>query len=87
MSFPVVLILAVQGLVFAAWAFFMFRAMFGILRRHLRKTGQYWIGPVAVFSVYGQYLKDPAFRREKMTILVLTLALFAVTFLFIAVQP
>ena len=77
MSGLAIILLVVQGVLFVIWAALMFRALFGIRRRHEAETGQAWIGPIAVFGVYGAYLKDTRFGRERRLIL-LVLALFIV---------
>lgn len=84
MTGPAIVLLVVLGVLFAAWVFVVFRALFGVLIRHSRETGKPWVGPIQAFSVYGDYLRDPAFRREKLIILALTVLLFTTTFLFLA---
>ena len=63
--------LVIQGVLFAAWTFLMFRSLFGIQRRYRAETGKAFIGPIAVFAVYSAYLKNPTFRSERSAILVL----------------
>ena len=77
MSGLAIFLLVAQGVLFVIWAVLMFRALFGIRRRYQAETGHVWIGPIAVFGVYGAYLKDVRFRRERRFI-VLVLALFIV---------
>ncbi len=82
MSGFVAFILFVQGLVFAFWTFLMFRALFGIQRRYHATTGKILIGPFAVFSVFGAYLKDPTYRKERHLILAVLVLLIFLTALF-----
>jgi hypothetical protein len=84
MSGPVIAFLTVQAVVFAIWTFLVFRALFGILRRHNAATGRLFIGPGDVISVYGAYLKDPSYSQEKRRILMLTGLLLILTILFAA---
>ena len=86
MSTLVIILLVLQGVLFILWAFLMFRALFGIRRRHSAATGQMWIGPVAAFGVYWAYLKDPDHAGEKRRILLVLCLFFAVTFAFYALQ-
>ena len=86
MSGFAIILLVLQGVLFILWAFLMFRALFGIRRRHSEATGQMWVGPIAAFGVYGAYLKDPAHTPEKRRILLVLCLLFAVTFTFYALQ-
>jgi len=76
------ILFTVQSVVFPIWAFLMFRALFGISRRHNAATGQPFVGPIAVFSVYCAYLKDPAYRGERRLILLFTALLLVLIILF-----
>ena len=86
MSTLATVLLVLQSLLFVLWAFLMFRALFGIRRRYSAETGKTWIGPIAVFGVYGAYLKNPDYSHEKRAILVVLALFFLVTFLFHKVQ-
>lgn len=78
-------LLSVQGLAFAAWAVFFFRALFQIRGIAARETGRFNPGPVSFLSAMRVWMRDPATRTTRLG----WLAAFAVMVLvsvFIATQ-
>lgn len=59
---PAALILVLQGLAFAAWAAFFFRALFQIRGIAARETGRFNPGPVSFLAAARVWMRDPATR-------------------------
>lgn len=77
-----VLSLIMGGIVFAMWAFSMFRTLFAMRRRAVERTGKSMPGTADTLREWGIWLRDPAFRQERRQILFMTLCVFALTALF-----
>ena len=60
------LLLVLQGLAFAVWAFFFFRALFQIRRIAVRETGRFNPGPVSFLSAARVWMRDPATRITRL---------------------
>jgi len=61
-----VLILILQGLAFAAWAFFFFRALFQIRAIAARETDRFNPGPISFLSAARVWMRDPATRITRL---------------------
>lgn len=79
-------LLTLEGILFLLWAYLMFRMLNGIRRRHAQSTSKPLVGPTAVFGVFGSYLKDQRFRRERLVIVAVFMMFLFTNYLFIAVQ-
>jgi hypothetical protein len=75
-------LLILEGLVFALWAFLMFRSLFRLRARAARETGSAFPGPFATLRAVGDWLRDPATKSDRMTLLAVTLVLFAIIAIF-----
>ena len=60
------LILILQGLAFAVWAFFFFRALFQIRGIAARETGRFNPGPVSFLAAARVWMRDPATRITRL---------------------
>ncbi len=69
--------LIVEGIVFAVWAFLMFRTLFRLRARAVRETGASFPGPVSTLKYFGLFLRAPEYRRDRRLLLAVTLLLFA----------
>lgn len=63
---PAMLILILQGLAFAAWAFFFFKALFQIRAIAARETGRFNPGPISFVSAARVWMRDPATRTTRL---------------------
>lgn len=72
-------LLAVQGVVFAAWAFLMFRSLFRLRRRAVERSGRMIPGVRDTLEGYRAFLTLPEFRGDRRLLGAATLALFALT--------
>jgi len=66
METGILLILLLQGLAFAGWAFFFFRALFQIRGIAARETGRFNPGPVSFLVAARIWMRDPATRTTRM---------------------
>ena len=60
------LILILQGLAFAAWAFFFFKALFQIRAIAANETGRFNPGPISFLSAARVWMRDPATRVTRL---------------------
>jgi len=81
-----IMVLTAQGGLFLLWAIAMFQMLFGIQRRYRDQTGRMWIGPVAVWGVFRNYLRNPSHAWERRRLAVLTILLLTVTLLSVQVM-
>ena len=66
MQTGMLLLLIVQGLAFAVWAFFFFRALFQIRGIAARETGRFNPGPVSFLAAARIWMRDPATRTTRL---------------------
>jgi len=85
MQTGMLLLLIVQGLAFAAWAFFFFRALFQIRGIAARETGRFNPGPVSFLSAASVWMRDPATRSTRLGWLA-AFAVMVLATLFVATQ-
>lgn len=71
--------LALQGLVFLAWAGMMFRTLFLLRRRAVVETGNVIPGPGQFLTQVGRWLRSPEDRSARGTLFVLTAVLVVMT--------
>ncbi len=69
--------LALQSLVFLAWAVLMFRTLFLLRSRSAEETGDSLPGPGQFLTQVGRWLRAPEDRQERTTLFFLTFVLFA----------
>lgn len=70
-------LLGLQGLVFALWAFLMFRALFRLRRRAVLRSGRTFPGVRDALEGYAAFLREPDFRTDRRVLGAVTLLLFA----------
>ncbi len=76
--------LVLQGILFAVWAFLMFRALFGLMQRSIAAADQAgggflgWI--VHSLRMFFGYFTDPTVARERRVLIILSVVLMLVTF-------
>lgn len=73
------MVLAVQTVAFAVWAYVAFSVLFHLRGRGEAMTGQPWNGPVVFLRAAGEWLRDPAEQRRRRLLFVLTLVLCALS--------
>ena len=70
--------LILQGIVFGAWAFFMFRNLFRLWGDIAERTGTYFsLNLPLVFEVYGTFFTAEKYRFDRRILLVLTILVMA----------
>lgn len=69
------------AIVFAMWAFSMFRALFAMRKRASARTGKSVPSPVDTLTEWGIWLRAPEFQRERRQLLFQTLAMIALSIL------
>lgn len=82
-----ILSLIMGGIVFAMWAFSMFRTLFAMRRRAVERTGKSMPGPADTLREWGIWLRDPAFRQERRQLMFMTFCVLALAFLFALSAP
>jgi hypothetical protein len=70
-------LLGLQGVVFAVWAYWMFRCLFRLRRRAVAETGSAFPGPGATLRSFAAFATLPDFARDRRILLVLTVTMFA----------
>jgi len=76
------LFMVMSGLVFVMWLFSMFRTLFAMRKRAASRTGKPIPGPLDTLQEWGLWLRDPAFRQERRQLLLMTLAVLLLAYLF-----
>jgi hypothetical protein len=74
-------LVAVQGVVFAAWAFLMLRTLFRLRRRAIRRSGRMFPGILDTLERYRALALLPDDRSDRRLLLASTLILFALILL------
>ncbi|QXT40204.1 hypothetical protein [Gymnodinialimonas ceratoperidinii] len=74
------ILLTLQGLVFLAWAFMMFRTLFLFRRRNAEQSRAMFPGVGAFLRQAKYWLTSAEDQRDRRLLLALTLALFAFNF-------
>ncbi|MBL4915748.1 hypothetical protein [Szabonella alba] len=69
--------LGLQSVVFALWAFWMFRCLFRLRARVVAQTGSALPGPVASLRGFRDFMTLPEFTRDRRVLGLLTLVMFA----------
>ncbi|MEW9918359.1 hypothetical protein AB2B41_01990 [Marimonas sp. MJW-29] len=70
-----------SAIVFAMWAFSMFRTLFAMRRRASERTGKALPGPIDTLTEWGIWLRDPAYRSERRQLLFMMAAIIALSVL------
>lgn len=70
--------LAVQAIVFAAWAWLAFRALFQLRARAARRSGRAFPGLAATLEAFGAFLNAPEFARARRQLGLASAALIVV---------
>lgn len=73
------ILLAVQGTVFALWTFLMFRTLFRLRRRAIAGGAGPMPGLTPTLAVWRQFLSFPAHRSERWLLGAVTLLLLALS--------
>lgn len=79
MSTGTSILLALQGLIFAVWAFLLFRTIFLLAHRARQKTGQAFSGPFATLSQWRNWLTCNEDRTARRRLGIITVALFCMS--------
>lgn len=82
MTATAITVLAVQGVVFALWAFVAFRSLFRLLAALQKTTGQPLPGLRSTLSAPGLFLTDPHFAPDRKALAVLTPLLLILSLVF-----
>ncbi|UWQ95579.1 hypothetical protein K3728_18290 [Rhodobacteraceae bacterium M385] len=82
MSAIQIIFLSLQGLIFVAWAFMMFRTLFRFRRRSVDQTGLMFPSTSNFITQAKYWLSSPKDRVERHILLALTIALIALNLLF-----
>lgn len=70
-------LLGLQGIVFAAWTYWMFRCLFRLRRRAVAETGSAFPGLGATLRSFAAFATLPDHARDRRILLALTVAMFA----------
>lgn len=70
-------LLALQSLVFAGWAFLMFRSLFRLRRRAVARSGKTFPGVFDTLEGWGAFLSLPEFQSDRRLLGAVTLLMFA----------
>lgn len=81
-----VVLLGIQGIVFAVWGFWAFRSLFRLRARAVAETGRGLPGMGATLRAFRAFLVLPEYRREKVVLLLLTALLWALPLVFAAMR-
>jgi len=79
MSAGNIALLGLQGIVFAAWAWLVFRTLFRLYA--MAREGSVMPGPSRAVRIFRTFATAPAHARDRRRLVVLTCALFAVSVL------
>jgi hypothetical protein len=71
-----IFLLALGAVIFAAWAWLMFRTLFLIRKRAADETGRTFPGPGATLNHWGRFLKNPEDRTLRQQLTGTTMAMF-----------
>ena len=80
-------LLGLLAVLFVAWAGLMFRALFLLRARAVQRSGSTFPGLGATLDSYGAFLTLPEFRRDRRILGALTLALFGMIAVTVALAP
>jgi len=86
MSGSSAVILVIQGLVFAAWAFVAFRTLFDITGRARRLSGKLLPGPGWAVHAWANWWRDRRVRHHRLQLVGLTIAMFVLIVVFAVIQ-
>ncbi len=75
-------VLAVQGIVFAIWAYWMFRSLFLLRRAAIAETGRGYPGLRATLRQFGLFARSDQHQADRLVLVVLTLVLLGLTLAF-----
>ncbi|MEQ8366833.1 MAG: hypothetical protein RIB61_09005 [Roseicyclus sp.] len=87
MSTGQIIQLVLQGLVFIAWAFLMFRTLFLLRSRAQEETGNMLSGPGQFIKQVGVWLKSPEDKSERSTLFFLTAVLLVMILTSVFLTP
>jgi len=82
-----VALLAVQGVVFAVWAFLAFRTLFRLRARAVAASGQMFPGLGATLAAFAGFWRDPELRADRRAMGWSTAAMVAMIALNAWVRP
>lgn len=71
MTWPVVLFLALQGVLFALWIWLAFRTLFRLRAIAAARSGRVFPGPLQMLTSVSDWIRDPA-EAERRRLLVST---------------
>ena len=74
-----IVMLALQGVVFTVWAFWMFKVLFALRRRAVAETGRAFPGPGATLKQFADFLRVPEFAADRRVLGGLTAGLVTLT--------
>ncbi len=74
-------LLGLQAVVFAIWTFLMFRTLFRLRARAVRRSGRMFPGVIDTLEGYRALVLLPEYRSDRRLLLAATLTLFALILL------
>lgn len=77
MTLPQTFFLLLGGVVFALWAFQLFRVLFMLRRRATARTGKNFPGPLDALKDWGGFLTAPEDTRARRMLALTMVAMFA----------
>jgi hypothetical protein len=75
-------LLAVQGVLFAFWGYWMLRCLFKLRRAAIAETGSGYPGLRATLRQFGLFARAPEHQRDRRILIVLTGVLLLLSALF-----
>lgn len=82
MTTGTLILLSLQGLLFAVWGFLMFRTLFLLKRRARRDTGAALPGPLSALAQWRIFLTSREDRKARLLLGLVTLLLTGVSVVF-----
>lgn len=87
MSGGLLVLMVLQAVVFAIWAFYAFRSVFRLRADAVAATGKPWPGPAASLRAFAGFATLPKYAQDRRRMLVLTLLLLGLSAAFGALAP
>ena len=78
MSSVSLILLTLQGILFAFWAYLMFRTLFRLRKRGVEKSGSFNPGPLTMLGEFRNFLTLPEDRVDRNRLGLVTLLLFGI---------
>ncbi len=87
MTTSTLILLTLQGVIFAVWAFLMFRTLFLLAGRARQKTGKAFPGLLEALRQWREWLTSAEDKRSRHLLGAVTLLLIATSGVFAIFQP